>query len=245
MHPDPTRIRRGPVLGFLLSVAVLFLLAIISMGAQAQPATSAPAITPGYTACGAEAVGRDPHDGKVIKGAFARRFVAPSGIWGTCQPWVPDGGDPAMPEPPTPIPPCAAETVYRTWEVAGLVCTSTPPGDSTSTTMMLPRTEPGRVALLRDDHGAAQGLLVMRCVVQPDRSVRWVVEGQTCGLVPQVVPAGQCAAQAIGYVSSRTRPATAYVYAGEPVATGARVPVRAADGTVRVARCGALGRLEW
>lgn len=236
---DPTRIRRGPVLGFLLAIAALFLLAIISMEAQAQ------SITPGYTACGAEATGRDPFDGRWITGAFARRFVGPQGVWGTCQPWVPDGGDPAMPEPPTPIQPCAAETTYRTWEVAGLVCTSTPPGDSTATTLMLPRTEHGRVALLRDDHGAAQGLLVMRCVVQPDRSVRWEVEGQTCGLVPQVAPAGQCAAQAVGYVFNRRQAPVVYVYAGDPVPTGARVSVRSADGGSRVARCGSLGRLEW
>lgn len=248
MH-NPTRICRGPILAAIVVVAVMLLSAAIGIGSVAQaqpaPAASAPAITPGYTACGAEATGRDPFDGRWITGAFARRFVGPAGIWGACQPWVPDGGDPAMPEPQTPLQPCAAEATYRSWEVAGLICTSTPPGESTATTMTLPRTEAGRVALIRDDHGAAQGLLVMRCVVQPDRSTRWVVEGQTCGLVPQVVPAGQCAAQAIGYVSSRTRPATAYVYAGEPVAAGARVSVRAADGALKVARCGATGRLEW
>jgi len=203
------------------------------------------AITPGYTACGAEAEGRDPFDGKVIKGAFARRFVAPSGLWGTCQPWVPDGGDPAMPEPQAPLPPCAARTTYETWEVAGLICTSTPPGVSTSTTLMLPETAAGRVALIRDDHGAAQGLLVMRCVVQPDRSTRWEVEGSTCGLVPQIAPQGMCAAQTIGFVYSRSKPADLYTYQGDPVTHRARVQVKAPGGATKVARCGATGRLEW
>ena len=207
--------------------------------------TSASALTPGYTACGAEATGKYPFDGKEIKGAFARRFVAPNGYWGTCQPWVPDGGDPAMPEPPPPIPVCPSRQVFETWTVGGLTCTSTPAGVSTSTTMMLPETQMGRVALIRDDTGAAQGMLVMRCVQQPDKSVRWEVEGQTCGLVPQVAPAGMCSAQAIGYVFSRTRPAVVYVYSGDSVTTGTRVPVKTAEGAVKVARCGASGRLEW
>lgn len=241
MHHDSTRIKRGPVLGFLIVVAALFALALIGMAAHAQ------AITPGYTACGAEATGRDPFDGRWITGAFARRFVGPQGVWGTCQPWVKDGGDPAAPDPDLskPPPPCARETTYRTWEVNGLVCTSTPPGDSTASTLMLPETPAGQIALLRDDHGAAQGIMVARCTVQPDKSTRWEVSSMSCGLVPQVAPAGMCSAQTIGYVTSRTRPAVAYVYADEPVRVGIRVPVRAADGTVRIARCGALGRLEW
>ena len=247
MHTDPTRIRRGPIIAALIVITLLLGGALAGMAvAQAQPvAASAPAITPGYSACGAEAVGRDPWDGKEIRGAFARRFVGPAGVWGVCQPWVPDGGDPAMPEPPAPIPPCAARTTYETWAVGALTCTSTPPGASTAMTLMLPETPVGRVALIRDDAGAAQGLLVMRCVQQPDKSVRWEIDGSTCGLVPQLAPPGQCAAQVIGYVTSRTRPAIPHVYAGDPVPAGARVPVRAADGSARVARCGAVGRLEW
>ena len=243
MHTNPTRIRRGPIIAALVVVAIMLGGALVGI---AQAVAGEP------SKCGAQATGIDrtirttaDPNGRVVSGAFPRRWVDASGVWRDCQPWVPDGGDPAMPEPPTPLQPCQAETTYRTWEVAGLVCTSTPPGDSTATTLMLPRTEPGRVALLRDDHGAAQGLLVMRCAVKPDRSTRWDVEGMTCGLVPQVAPAGMCSAQTIGYVTSRTRPATAYTYSDEPVRQGIRVPVRAADGTVRVARCGALGRLEW
>lgn len=246
MHTDPTRISRAPVIGALIVVFALLGLALASMATHAQPTDLG-----GYTRCGVEATGIDPWlrdkanpQGKSVTAARPGMAVSPEGRWFSCQPWVPQGGDPRMPEPAADKT-CPARDTFEVWEVAGLVCTSTPPGDSTSTTMMLPRTEPGRVALLRDDHGAAQGLLVMRCVVQPDRTVRWEVEGQTCGLVPQVAPTGMCSAQTIGHLTSRTRPAVPYTYSDDPVRAGIRVPVRAADGTVRVARCGALGRLEW
>lgn len=168
----------------LLGLASWLILAVVL--APAFAAADPPKITPGYSACGAPAEGMDPWDRKIIKGAFPRRFVAPSGIWGTCQPWVPDGGDPALPEPVQPPPDCAARDTYEVWEVKGVMCTSIPPGASTSTTMMLRQTPLGRVRLIASDKSwtamgkATYGHAVFRCVAATDGSSRWHLEGADC-----------------------------------------------------------------
>lgn len=136
------------------------------------------AASPGYTDCGALATGKAP-DGRMVTGTFARQFVGPDGAWHICQKWIPDGGDPAAPEP-APEVFCAARDTYEVWEVDGLQCSSIPPGFSTSTTTMLPRTKAGRVALIRAEWGPTRGMLVMRCMPRPNGTAEWRVEGSTC-----------------------------------------------------------------
>lgn len=130
--------------------------------------------------CGALATGKViASDDKAITGAFPRQFVGPDGLWHYCQPWVPDGGDPMAPEPPPELY-CNARDTYEVWEVDGLQCSSIPPGFSTSTTMMLPRTKAGRVALIRAEWGPTRGMLVMRCTPRPNGTAEWRVDGSTC-----------------------------------------------------------------
>lgn len=147
---------------------------------------SVKAATPGYTACGAQATGVDKSvrdkanpNGKVVSGAFARQFVGPDGVWHTCQPWVPDGGDPAMPEPaPTVF--CEGRDTYETWEADGLTCTSIPPGYSNSTTLKLRKTPAGRAALIYNPWGNPAGMAVYRCAKLPNGAAEWKLEGATC-----------------------------------------------------------------
>jgi len=179
MRPDPTRVKRGPVLGFLFAVAALFALALISMAAHAGEPSK----------CGAQATGIDrtirttaEPNGRVVSGAFPRRWVDSSGVWRDCQPWIADGGDPTLPEPKPELA-CPAETHYRAWEVDGVQCTSIPPGESTASTLMLRRTPAGRVGLLMTQPGnwlGTEGMLLMRCVAQPDGTVAWRQDGATC-----------------------------------------------------------------
>ena len=120
MHHDSTRIKRGPVLGFLLAIAALFLLAIISMGAQAQPLPN------GYTRCGAEASGKLRSTGETVRGRISMMAVSPDGYWFWCQPWLKDGDDPTTPEP-KPAPVCQGRDTYEEWTVGDLTCTRGPP----------------------------------------------------------------------------------------------------------------------
>lgn len=159
---------------FLAAMALLFLGFLL--------AASSHGASPGYTDCGARASGRAP-DGRLMVGAFPRQFVGPDGAWHTCQPWVPDGGDPATPEPKPDVY-CPARTTYEFWEVDGLVCSSIPPGVSNSTTTMLRRTLAGRAQLIRGEWGNPQGLLVMRCTLLPDGTAAWKQEGATCAYAP-------------------------------------------------------------
>lgn len=123
--------------------------------------------------CGAFATGIRA-DGVSWTGAAPRMWVNRAGAWSLCQPWVPDGGDPEAPEP-APAVPCAARTTYETWQVGEAVCTSVPPGVSTSTTLMLQATAHGRVGVVIDEFGNERGLQVWRCV-----QGAWRLEGQTC-----------------------------------------------------------------
>lgn len=189
MRTNPTTIRRGPIIAALIVIAIMLGSALAGISAaQAQPvAASAPSITKGYTACGAEATGKDrTQGGKLVTAKLDRQFVGPDGYWHTCQPWVPDGGDPAQPEPKLPPPDCAARDTYEVWEVKGVMCTSIPPGASTSSTMMLRQTPLGRVRLIASDKSwtamgkATYGHAVFRCVAAADGSSRWHLEGADC-----------------------------------------------------------------
>ena len=164
-------------------IAALFGWILLGVIALAWTPASAQTITKGYTACGAEATGKDrTQGGKSVTAKLPRQFVGPDGYWHTCQPWIADGGDPTLPEPKPELA-CPAETNYRAWEVDGVQCTSIPPGESTASTLMLRRTPAGRVGLLMTQPGnwlGTEGMLLMRCVAQPDGTVAWRQDGATC-----------------------------------------------------------------
>ena len=188
MHTDPTRISRDFVRGILLIVVGLFALAVISMGAHAQTTDLG-----GYTRCGVEATGVDPSyrdkanpAGKVVTATRPGMAVSPAGRWFACQPWVPQGGDPRMPEPAADKT-CPARDTHEVWEVAGRLCTSVPPGEYTGGTTKLAETKAGRVRLIVSNPEwvrmgkATTGSIVYRCVARPDGSVDWQAEpGATC-----------------------------------------------------------------
>lgn len=183
MRPDPTRVSRGPVLGFLVVVALLFGLALASMAAHAQPVTFG-----GYTPCGVEATGVDPWlrdkanpQGKVVTGARPGMAVSPEGRWFVCQGWVGQGGDPRTPEP-SPDKVCSARDTYEFWEVAGRTCSSVPPGEYSGGTVKLAETPAGRVRYITSNPEwvrmgkATWGHVMYRCVVRPNGSTAWQVE---------------------------------------------------------------------
>lgn len=155
---------------FMAGVAVLFLALIVAAPMAAHAAEP--------SKCGAWATGTRS-DGMLWTGAQSRMWVDSTGVWRQCQPWIKDGEDPTTPEPPPELY-CAARDTFEVWEVDGLQCSSIPPGFSTSTTMMLPRTKAGRVALIRAEWGPTRGLLVMRCTPRPHGTAEWRVEGSTC-----------------------------------------------------------------
>ena len=175
MHHDSTRIKRGPVLGFLLAIAALFLLAIISMGAQAQPLPN------GYTRCGAEASGKLRSTGETVRGRISMMAVSPDGYWFWCQPWLKDGDDPTTPEP-KPAPVCQGRDTYEEWTVGDLTCTSRPAGITTDETVRLRTTAAGRSVLVRVPPGGQgpTGFAVYRCTPLPDGRAEWRYEGGIC-----------------------------------------------------------------
>ena len=142
----------------ILLVLVLFLCGV----AQAQPAPSK---------CGAEATGLRV-DGERWSGSAKRMYVGRDGRWHVCQPWVPDGGDPEMPEPKDV--PCLGKDTYETWSDGEAECSSMPPGAYTGVST-LRYTQDGRVQLLVDEWGRHQGLIVFRCV-----RGKWKIEGSIC-----------------------------------------------------------------
>jgi len=188
MPHDSTRIRRVPILAAIVVVAVMLLSAAIGIGsvAQAQPApsASAPAITPGYTACGAMATGIES-DGRPLTGAFPGRFVGPDKRWHWCQPWVPHLGDPAMPRP-SPDLMCPASMGYVEWTQGDAACNSIPPGAYTGNDTMLPRRRVGLQALIRSDRiwadmgKATHGWALYRCVALPTGQAEWRIDGASC-----------------------------------------------------------------
>jgi len=188
MHTDPTRISRDVVWGILLIVVGLFALAVISMGAHAQTTDLG-----GYTRCGVEATGIDPWlrdkanpQGKSVTAARPGMAVSPEGKWFFCQGWVPQGGDPRMPEP-SPDKMCPAKDTYEWWEVDGRLCTSIPPGDYTGGTVKLVETPVGRTRYIVSNPEwtkmgkSTHGDIMFRCVARPDGSVEWQAQpGATC-----------------------------------------------------------------
>lgn len=148
----------------LLAALVLAILFGLLLGPPAQ-AQSLP------SKCGAHASGKRA-DGTVWTGAAKRMWVGRDGYWHQCQPWVPDGGDPEMPEPKDV--PCLGRDTYESWADGEAECSSLPPGAFTGVAR-LRYTKDGAVQLLRDEWGHHQGLIVYRCV----RGV-WKVEGSIC-----------------------------------------------------------------
>ena len=155
-------------------IAALFGWILLGVIALAWTPASAQTITKGYTACGAEATGKDrTQGGKSVTAKLPRQFVGPDGYWHTCQPWVADGGDPAMPEPKPELA-CPAETHYRAWEVDGVQCTSIPPGESTDSTLMLRRTPAGPAASGAAPAGAGQAAVLADVLGECGEAVRRV-----------------------------------------------------------------------
>lgn len=147
----------------MISQAVLTL-ALGPVCAMAQPTLP--------TKCGAFGIGLRA-DGSTWAGVAPRMWVDKDGWWRVCQPWVPDGGDPTMPEPNAV--PCLGRDTYEEWQEDDRVCSSLPPGAYTGTTSRLTFTEDGRVRLIRDDWGPTQGMAVFRCV-----RGTWRLEGSFC-----------------------------------------------------------------
>lgn len=124
------------------------------------------------TPCGAHATGKRA-DGSTWTGAAARMWVDKDGWWRVCQPWVPDGGDPTMPEPKAV--PCVGRDTYEEWEDGDAICSSLPPGAYTGTTSRLTFAEDGRARLIRDEWGIFQGMAIFRCT-----RGKWVKEAAFC-----------------------------------------------------------------
>lgn len=162
--------RASRIRTILALICLLFLAFIVFAPlAQAGPVTR----------CGSWASGTDWGGTETVTAARPRQYVDEAGYWRVCPAWVPDGGDPRMPEPKPEVY-CAGRDTFEVWEVDDLQCSSVPPGVTSSTTTMLPRTKAGRVALIRAEWGPTRGLLVMRCKLQADGSAAWVREGATC-----------------------------------------------------------------
>lgn len=154
----------------------------------------------GYSACGEIATGynrslRDKANprGKVVTGAFVGMAVSPEGYWFECQPWVPPGGDPAMPRPEV-MPTCEGKTTYEFWEVDDKLCSSVPPGESTASNLKLVETEVGRVRYITSDPTwtkmgkATYGNKMFRCVALPNGKAEWRTEGKPECLWANEVP---------------------------------------------------------
>lgn len=166
-----------------LLIAITLLLGFTTAQAQTKMYPS------GYSACGTIASGidrtiRDKANprGKSVTGAFPGRAVSPEGFWFDCQPWVPEGGDPAMPQPKE-LPKCAARDTYEIWESNGRLCSSVPPGESTVTTLKLKETVVGRVGYITSgpewltQGKSTYGHKMFRCVALPNGSAEWRTEG--------------------------------------------------------------------
>lgn len=121
--------------------------------------------------CGAWATGKLV-DGEAWSGVRPRGYVDRTGWWRVCQPWVPDGGDPEMPEPKEV--PCLGRDTYENWVDGEAECSSLPPGTFTGVAR-LRYTKDGATQLLRDEWGHHQGLIVYRCV-----RGAWKIEGSIC-----------------------------------------------------------------
>jgi len=162
----PHRIFAWIAAAMLLMLAAALLPQIIAAHAQQPPSK-----------CGAYATGIRA-DGSTWTGAASRMWVTREGRWALCQPWVEDGGDPEMPEPPPAIP-CPDQQRYEEWTGGdGEVCSSMPPGAYTGVTDWPRAIAHGRARLLRDEWGPVQGMLLMRC-----QQGKWVRDGAFCSRV--------------------------------------------------------------
>ena len=128
------------------------------------------------TRCGAHATGLRA-DGTVWTGAAPRMWVGRDGYWHTCQPWVPDGGDPEMREPRSEAR-CPAGTVIERWVQDGRECL----GD-----VHLPAIRAGRAVVLIDSHGGTRGMAAFRCQATDAQAsgAAWKLEGYHCHLLYQ------------------------------------------------------------
>ena len=159
-----------------LRIAIVALIMLALLGLAASWPWIAFAQQP-PSKCGAYATGIRA-DGSTWTGAASRMWVTREGRWAVCQPWVPDGGDPEMPEPPPAIP-CPDQQRYEEWTGGdGEVCSSMPPGAYTGVTDWPRAIAHGRARLLRDEWGPVQGMLLMRC-----QQGKWVRDGAFCSRV--------------------------------------------------------------
>lgn len=135
---------------------------------------------PQPTRCGMHASGKKA-DGKMWTGAAPRMFVGTDGYWHICQPWVPDGGDPNMPEPASTAT-CPAGDVVERWTQDQRECL----GDK-----LLPETAAGRAVVLIDANGGTRGMAAFRCAPNPHivTGAVWQLEGSYCNwLYPPADP---------------------------------------------------------
>lgn len=153
------------VLAFIAASLVLLLAAYLS-----------PAVAQGTTPsrCGAHAAGKMA-DGRMWVGAAPRMWVGRDGYWHVCQPWVPDGGDPEMPEPRSEAT-CPAGTVIERWVQDGRECL----GD-----VHLPAIRAGRAVVLIDSRGGTRGMAAFRCQATDAQAsgAAWKLEGYHCHLL--------------------------------------------------------------
>lgn len=164
------RLRDEPMV--IRTVAGVLLLVLFGLFAALWPGL-AEAREP--TRCGQHATGIRS-DGSVWTGAAPRMWVGRDGHWYVCQPWVPDGGDPEMPEPVAPAT-CAGGVVIERWGTYPRECLAP---------RLLPTTPVGAAVVLIDASGGTRGMAAYRCTASG-----WRVEGSFCNWLhpAQPVPA--------------------------------------------------------
>lgn len=164
---QPHRIFLAIVLAALALVAAALAPQIIAAHAQ-QPSK-----------CGAYAVGKRA-DGSVWAGVAPRMWVDREGWWRVCQTWVPDGGDPEMPEPP-PKKGCLGRETFERWQgPPGTQCSSQPAGAYSGTMSKLREAKHDDKQLLLHGGVDGRGMLLMQCV-----QGEWRVYGSTCSVPGQ------------------------------------------------------------
>lgn len=129
----------------VILAAVVWAVVLLILAPTAQAATK----------CGEYATGKVINGGEVLSGAFPRQFVGDNGFWYQCQPWVPDGGDPLMPEPKPEPKDCAEARAPITWQVGELTCTSYLP---------MAEAKHNQLSIALADVGQTRGILIQRCV---------------------------------------------------------------------------------
>lgn len=159
-----------------IAIVALIMLALLGLAAS-WPWIAFAQQTP--SKCGAYATGIRA-DGSTWTGAAPRMWVTREGRWALCQPWVPDGGDPEMPEPP-PKKGCLGRETFERWQgPPGTQCSSQPAGAYSGTMSKLREAKHDDKQLLLHGGVDGRGMLLMQCV-----QGEWRVYGSTCSVPGQ------------------------------------------------------------